>query len=146
MRKRSIIFKTQRGGDSFLFSSPPLHRIIARVILPSRVLTHAAKLSLCLSFLLCPGCTSFLANRALKNYPVQLTPTEIASATNNYQHDFLYVTKLAAEAFPLQDQYFPPDRRTETERAILAALGAPRPTSDTYDIFRHLPPHLPRRI
>src|SRR5687768_2667767 len=101
-------------------------------MLPSRALIRAAKLSLCLCILLCLGCTSFLANRALKNFPIELSASETAAATNIYQHDFLYVTKLAAEAFPLQDHYFPPDRRTNTERAILTRLGA---TNATYDTF-----------
>jgi hypothetical protein len=101
-------------------------------MLPSRALIRAAKLSLCLSFLLCLGCTSFLADRALKSYPVELTPAETATATNDFQHDFLYLTKFAAEAFPLQDHYFPPDRRTNTERVILTRLGAPDTTYDTF--------------
>src|SRR4051794_38565897 len=67
-----------------------------------------------LSLLLClssTGCRSFLASQGMKNYPVKAEPVIGLPSPNRYQQDFLHLKTLADDVFPLENRYFPPDRR-----------------------------------
>jgi hypothetical protein len=88
-------------------------------------------LSLALS-LCANGCRSFLAGQAMKTYPVKIKPAEACPAPNRYQEDFLYLKTLGEEVVPLQDRYFPPDKRAAMEEQILRKLGEPDCTYETF--------------
>jgi hypothetical protein len=78
--------------------------------------------SLSLAVLL-TGCRSFLAGQAMKTYPVRIQPVAGLAAPNRYQEDFLYLKTLGEEVVPLQDRYFPPEKRATMEQEILQKLG-----------------------
>jgi hypothetical protein len=78
------------------------------------------------------GCRSFLRNQAMKDYPVKTRPVEGFTAPNRYQEDFLYLKTLAEEVVPLQDRYFPPDKRAAMEQEILTHLGQPDCSHETF--------------
>ena len=69
------------------------------------------------------GCRAFLRSKAMKNYPVKIKPVDGLTAPNRYQEDFLYLKTLGEEVFPLEDRYFPPEKRAAMEQEILRKLG-----------------------
>src|SRR5436190_24231448 len=69
------------------------------------------------------GSRSFLAGQAMKTYAVKIKPVEGLAAPNRYQEDFLYLKTLGEEVVPLEDRYFPPDKRAAMEEEILRKLG-----------------------
>jgi hypothetical protein len=83
-------------------------------------------------FLASTGCRSFLAGQAIKNYPVKIKPADALAATNRYQEDFLYLTTLADEVFPLEDRSFPPEKRRAMQQETLQKLGQPGCTHDEF--------------
>jgi hypothetical protein len=78
------------------------------------------------------GCKSFLAEHAMKNYTVKVPANGPFIATNSYQEDFLYLKTLGEQVVPLEDHYFPPERRAAMEREIFHELGQPGCTHDTF--------------
>jgi len=68
----------------------------------------------------------------MKSYSVKINPADSLTASNNYQQDFLYLKTLADEVVPLQDRYFPPDKRAALEQEILQQLGDPGCTHETF--------------
>ena len=78
------------------------------------------------------GCRSFLAEQALKTYPVKIKPEQGLVHPNRYQEDFLYLKTLGEEVVPLEDRFFPPDQRAEMEREILRELGKPDCSRETF--------------
>jgi hypothetical protein len=68
------------------------------------------------------GCRSFLAGQAMKTYPAKVKPVDSLAKPNRYQEDFLYLKTLGEEVVPLQDRYFPPDKRVAMEQEILQKL------------------------
>ena len=94
---------------------------------------RCALLLLCAELILAStGCRSFLAGQAMKNYPLKIEPAAALAATNRYQEDFLYLITLAGEVFPLEDRYFPPEKRQAMEQEILRKLGRPGCTHDEF--------------
>ncbi len=89
-----------------------------RVLKASVFLTVVLSLSFVLS-LSSTGCRSFLRDQAMKDYTVKIKPTGGVTAPNRYQEDFLYLKALGEEVFPLEDRYFPPDKRAGMEQEIL---------------------------
>jgi hypothetical protein len=71
------------------------------------------------------GCRSFLASQGIKNYSVKAKPMDGLASPNRYQQDFLYLKTLAEEVFPLENRYFPLEKRATMEREILQQLGQP---------------------
>lgn len=69
------------------------------------------------------GCESFLAEHAMKTYPAKIKAADALAATNRYQKDFLCLKTLGEEVVPLEDRYFPPDRRAVMEQEIFRDLG-----------------------
>lgn len=61
----------------------------------------------------------------MKSYRVKVTPMGELASSNRYQQDFLYLKTLAEEVFPLENRYFPPDKRAKMEEDILKKLGEP---------------------
>ena len=78
------------------------------------------------------GCRSFLAEHAMKTYPVKIKPVTGLVAPNGYQEDFLYLKTLGEEVVPLEDRYFPPDKRAAMEQEILRDLGQARCSHETF--------------
>ncbi|MFM8914267.1 MAG: ABC transporter permease, partial [Flammeovirgaceae bacterium] len=78
-------------------------------------------LFLLLISLLFSSCGVFLQKTGLKNY----TPKEkiTQKGLNNYQYDFLYLTKLLEEGYPQLDSVFPKDKRQEQADQILSTLA-----------------------
>ena len=78
-------------------------------------------LFLLLISLLFSSCGVFLQKTGLKNY----TPNEkiTQKGLNNYQYDFLYLTKLLEEGYPQLDSVFPKDKRQEQADQILSTLA-----------------------
>jgi hypothetical protein len=71
------------------------------------------------------GSRSFLANQGMKSYSLKAKPMEGLESPNRYQQDFLHLKTLAEDVFPLENRYFPPDKRSTMERDILQKLGRP---------------------
>jgi hypothetical protein len=71
--------------------------------------------------LLFSSCGVFLQKKGVKNY----TPKEkiTQKGLNNYQYDFLYLTKLVEEGYPQLDSVFPKDKRQEQANQILSTLA-----------------------
>src|SRR5438128_1127972 len=88
-------------------------------------------LSLVLSFG-STGCRSFLAEHAMKTYPVKIKPVDGLAAPNRYQEDFLYLKTLGEEVVPLEGRYFPRDKRAAMEQEILRELGKPGCSNETF--------------
>ncbi len=61
----------------------------------------------------------------MKSYRVKAKPIVGLASPNRYQQDFLHLKTLAEEVFPLEDRYFPPDKRATMEKEILQKLGEP---------------------
>jgi hypothetical protein len=78
------------------------------------------------------GCRSFLAEHAMKTYPAKIKPADQLIASNGYQEDFICLKTLGEEVVPLEDRYFPPDKRAAMEREILQNLGQPGCTHETF--------------
>src|SRR5438105_4614337 len=78
------------------------------------------------------GCHSFLAEHALKTYPVKIKPVAGLAAPNRYQEDSLYLKTLGEEVVPLEDHYFAPDKRAAMEQKILQELGKPGCSHETF--------------
>src|SRR5690554_5376245 len=78
-------------------------------------------LFLLLISLLFSSCGVFLQKTGVKNY----TPKEkiTQKGLNNYQYDFLYLTKLVEEGYPQLDSVFPKDKRQEQADQILSTLA-----------------------
>lgn len=72
--------------------------------------------------LISTGCRSFLAGTAMKNYPIKVKPIPGLASPNKYQADFLYLKTLGEQVVPLEDRYFPPDKRAAMEGEILRTL------------------------
>jgi hypothetical protein len=79
------------------------------------------------------GCRSFLREQAMKDYPVKIKLAGGVTAPTPYQEDFLYLKTLGETVFPLEDHYFPPDKRAAMEQEILGKLGQP---GCSYETFR----------
>ncbi len=77
------------------------------------------------------GCRSFLRDQAMKDFPVKASPVD-GLTPNRYQEDFLYLKKLGEEVVPLEDRYFPPEKRAAMEQEILRNLGQPGATYETF--------------
>lgn len=77
------------------------------------------------------GCRSFLRNQAMKDFPVKTSPVD-GLTPNRYQEDFLYLKKLGEEVVPLEDRYFPPEKRAAMDQEILRNLGQPGATYETF--------------
>jgi hypothetical protein len=71
--------------------------------------------------LLFSSCGVFLQKKGVKNY----TPKEkiTQKGLNNYQYDFLYLTKLVEEGYPQLDSVFPKYKRQEQANQILSTLA-----------------------
>lgn len=67
------------------------------------------------------SCGVFLQKTGVKNY----TPKEkiTQKGLNNYQYDFLYLTKLVEEGYPQLDSVFPKNKRQEQADQILSTLA-----------------------
>jgi hypothetical protein len=78
------------------------------------------------------GCRSFLAEHAMKTYPAKIKPADQLIAANGYQEDFICLKTLGEEVVPLEDRYFPPDKRAAMEKEILQDLGRPGCTHETF--------------
>ena len=78
------------------------------------------------------GCSSFLRTQGMKDYQVKIKPADGVVAPNDYQADFLYLKALGEEVFPLEDHYFPPEKRASMEREILQTLGQPGCSRETF--------------
>ena len=78
-------------------------------------------LFLLLISLLFSSCGVFLQKAGVKNY----TPKEkiTQKGLNNYQYDFLYLTKLVEEGYPQLDIIFPKDERQKQAEQILSTLA-----------------------
>jgi len=61
----------------------------------------------------------------MKDYHVKAKPVAGFENPNRYQKDLLYLRTLAEEVVPLEDQYFPPEKRAALERELLQKLGRP---------------------
>ena len=94
-------------------------------------LNSLLSLSLVLS-LSSTGCRSFLAGQAMKTYPVKIKPVDGLVAPTGYQQDFLYLKTVAEDVVPLEDRYFPADKRATTEQEILQKLGQPGCSYETF--------------
>jgi hypothetical protein len=81
------------------------------------------------------GCASFLQEQGMKNYRVTIKPVASIVAPNAFQEDFLYLKALAEEAVPLEDHYFPPEKRAAMEQEILQQLGAPNCSQETFVFY-----------
>lgn len=68
----------------------------------------------------------------MKSYPAKIKPVEGLAAPNPYQKDFLYLKTLVEEVFPLQERYFPPEKRAAMEQEILRKLGEPGCSRETF--------------
>lgn len=77
------------------------------------------------------GCRSLLRAQVMKDYPVKIKPVDGVTAPNRYQEDFLHLKTLAEEVVPLEDRYFPPDKRAAMEQEILRKLGQPGCSHET---------------
>lgn len=82
--------------------------------------------------LLCAGCQSLVMNRVMKQYPLQPQPLAELPHPNRYQQDFIYLKQLGEEVFPLEDHYFPPEKRHAMEGEILKQLGEPGCSQETF--------------
>ncbi len=95
-------------------------------------------LALSLVLALCStGCRSFLAQQAMKAYPAKIKPVDGIAKPNRYQEDFLYLKTLGEEVVPLEDRYFPPDKRAAMEQEILRKLGEPGCSYETFLVSVH---------
>jgi len=72
------------------------------------------------SFFLC-SCGVFLQSTGLKNY--KLKSKIERENLNDYQYDFIYLTKLLETGFPLLDNVFPENRRDSLKTVILKDLS-----------------------
>ena len=68
----------------------------------------------------------------MKAYPVKPPSVDSIVDPNRYQKDFFYLKALGEEVFPLQDRYFPPDKRAAMETEILRKLGTPDCSYETF--------------
>ncbi|MEL6537834.1 MAG: hypothetical protein AAFQ98_20610, partial [Bacteroidota bacterium] len=94
-------------------------------------------LILLLSSLLLSSCGLFLEQSGVKNY----TPSQkiTTAGLNDYQYDFIYLTQLVEEGFPLLEEVFPEQAREQEEEQILAALATvDNPTDFTVYMRRYL--------
>jgi len=78
-------------------------------------------LFLLLICLLFSSCGVFLQKTGVKNYKPKEKITK--KGLNNYQYDFLYLTKLVEEGYPQLDSVFPKDKRQKKTDQILSALA-----------------------
>ena len=67
----------------------------------------------------------------MKNYPVKIKSVEGIASPNRYQEDFLYLKTLAEEVVPLEDRYFPQEKRAALELWAdrLAAIAGTKPSA-----------------
>lgn len=86
------------------------------------------------------GCSSFLQEQGMKNYRVQPKAVANIPRPTPYQEDFIYLKTLGEEVVPLEDKYFPPDKRAALEQEIMADFAKPSCSKETfvYDICRYL--------
>src|SRR6266850_1255631 len=107
---------------------------ISQKLNPMRTILMPRTLGIFLSLVLSlssTGCRSFLRSKAMKNYAVKIKPVDGLAAPNRYQEDFLYLKTLGEEVFPLEDRYFPPEKRAAMEEEILRKLGEPNCSHET---------------
>lgn len=68
---------------------------------------------------------SAIVKHGQKNYKPAIVKSAQYRQYNKYQKDFLHLSTLCQEGFPLIDTYFPPEQRKPLEQEILTRLGAP---------------------
>ncbi|MBK6266156.1 hypothetical protein JKA74_14015 [Marivirga sp. S37H4] len=66
------------------------------------------------------SCGLFLQNTGVKNYSIKDQP---GKALNDYQYDFIYLTKLLKEGFPELESIFPEQERIKLEKEIIVLLA-----------------------
>lgn len=93
----------------------------------------------CLPLLLAlqTGCASYFMTNGMKVPQVEVPRSQLVPKPNAYQHDFLYLKAAAEQAVPLEDNYFPPEKRSAMEKEIMARLARSNCTYETFLFSLH---------